>query len=46
MQKLLSVKKLTTKYNEIILDDISFDVNSGEVICLIGANGSGKSSLL
>lgn len=46
MQKLLSVKNLTAKYNELILNNISFDVNSGEVICLIGANGSGKSSLL
>ena len=46
MKTLLSVKNLTAKYNELILNNISFDVNSGEVVCLIGANGSGKSSLL
>lgn len=46
MKNLLSVKKLSAKYNEVILNDISFDVHPGELICLIGANGSGKSSLL
>ncbi len=46
MKSLLSVKNLSAKYSEKILENISFDVNSGELICLIGANGSGKSSLL
>lgn len=29
-----------------VVDDISFTVNAGEVICLLGANGCGKTTLL
>ena len=29
-----------------VLKDISFDVQKGEVVCLIGASGSGKSTML
>ena len=29
-----------------VLKDISFNVNKGEVVCLIGASGSGKSTML
>ena len=29
-----------------VLSDISFEVNKGDVVCLIGASGSGKSTML
>ena len=32
--------------NNVILDNISFEINQGESICLVGSNGVGKSTLL
>lgn len=43
----LSVKNLTyTIGDKKILDNISFDCNSGEVIAVVGKNGVGKTTLL
>ena len=43
----LSVRDLTVTYGNIkAVDGISFDVQEGEIITLIGANGAGKSSTL
>lgn len=30
----------------VVLDDVSISINSGDVICVVGASGSGKSTLL
>lgn len=47
MAAVLSVNHLSKKFgNREVLKDISFDVNEGEVVCLIGSSGSGKSTLL
>ena len=44
---LISVNKLQIKYNnESIFKPISFEVNSGDRIAIIGKNGIGKSSVL
>jgi len=43
----LSVQDLSVSYGNIkAVKNISFDVNEGEIVTLIGANGAGKSSTL
>jgi branched-chain amino acid transport system ATP-binding protein len=44
---LLSVCNLNVTYGSInAVKDVSFDVDQGEIVTLIGANGAGKSSIL
>ncbi len=44
---LLEVKNLNVYYGAIhALQGISFDINEGEVVTLIGSNGAGKSTTL
>ena len=44
---MLSIENLTIAYGNIkAVDNISLEVNEGEIITLIGANGAGKSSTL
>ncbi len=45
--KVLEIKSLNTYYGEShILRDVDITVNSGEMVCLIGRNGVGKTTLL
>ena len=44
---LLSVENLSVSYGNIkALHGISFEVKQGEIVCIIGANGAGKSTTL
>lgn len=44
---MLKVENLSVHYGVIqVVKDVSFDVNEGEVVSLIGANGAGKTSIL
>ena len=46
MNKQIVVERLTHNYDKrCALDNISFNVASGEVFCLLGPNGSGKTTL-
>lgn len=47
MSSLLSLNKVSVKYGAIqAIHDISFDVQSGQIVTLIGANGAGKTTTL
>jgi len=44
---LLEVKNLKKSFDDnVVLKDISLNVEKGEVLCIIGPSGSGKSTLL
>lgn len=45
-QYALSIKGLTKKYRDFVLDDVSFDVPQGTIVGLIGENGAGKSTII
>lgn len=44
---ILELKRVSKRFGSVIaLSDISMDVRSGEVCCLLGDNGAGKSTLI
>jgi len=44
---MLQVERLTKRYGALVgIDDVSFSVRPGEVLGLLGANGSGKSTIV
>lgn len=46
METILSVQNLRKKFTHLAVDDISFEVQKGNVYGLLGPNGSGKSTTL
>lgn len=46
MNTVLSVKNLTKSYNSFMLDNVSFDIEKGEIAGFIGRNGAGKTTTI
>ncbi|MFV0574358.1 MAG: ABC transporter ATP-binding protein [Vibrio sp.] len=48
-QETLSINRITCHYDvnaEPVLENLSLEVNKGEIVCLLGASGCGKTTLL
>ncbi|MBI4118855.1 MAG: metal ABC transporter ATP-binding protein [Parcubacteria group bacterium] len=47
MEKLISIKNLGVAFNQKpVLKNITFDINQGDILAVIGPNGSGKTLLI
>lgn len=46
MEYVIEVEHLTKKYQDFILDDISFKIPAGSIVGFVGENGAGKSTTM
>jgi ABC-type Fe3+/spermidine/putrescine transport system ATPase subunit len=46
MSALLRVAHLQKSFDAAVINDVSFEVNEGEIVCLLGPSGCGKTTLL
>ena len=49
MENLIEVKNISFSYDEDspkIFENINFNVNRGDVLCILGPNGTGKTTLI
>ena len=49
MEKLLDVEDISFRYDDespFIFEDISFNIDKGDVLSILGPNGTGKTTLL
>lgn len=45
--KIVEVNNITKRFNDkLVLDNVSFNINKGEIFGLLGPNGAGKSTLI
>jgi len=47
MAPILEIRDIWVRYSGLpVIQGVSFEVNSGETVCVVGANGAGKSTIL
>jgi branched-chain amino acid transport system ATP-binding protein len=47
IMKLLTIKNLNSGYGDIkVIKNVSLEINTGEIVSIVGANGAGKTTLL
>ena len=45
--ELITIDSLTVAYSGVVaLKNVNFDIGAGEIVTIVGPNGSGKTSLL